>query len=341
MTWQDPYYLWLLIVIPLLIAGVWWYRRRSRKQREGYFKQRLFEKLWHNFWPLGSRLKRACLYAGLALLIVGLAGPKVGTQVKQVKRKGVDLLIALDLSASMNAEDVKPSRLKKAKHEINRLVNRINGHRIGLIVFTGSAYLQSPMTLDYSAFRLFLNIAKTNQMPNSATNFKAAMQMASKSFKDLSSGGDKDSNKASKVLLIISDGGNHGEPYSKALKKLDKQGILVYTIGIGTTAGGTIPVYNQSGNLTGYKRNKEGNIVTTKLHPKVLENIAQKGNGKYYAIQSGQGGIDAFLARLDKLQEGVFSSKKYAEYKNQYQWLAGIGLAFLAISLVVPVYKSS
>jgi Ca-activated chloride channel family protein len=274
-------------------------------------------------------------------LIVGLAGPKVGTQVKQVKRKGVDLLIALDLSGSMNAEDVKPSRLKKAKHEITRLVHRIKGHRIGLIVFTGSAYLQSPMTLDYSAFQLFLNIAKTSQMPNSATNFKAAMETASKSFKDLSSGDNENSSKASKVLLIISDGGNHGQPYSKELAALRKQGVSIYTIGIGTTAGGTIPVYDQSGTLTGHKRDKEGDIVNTKLHPKVLQNIARKGDGKYYSIQSGQGGIDAFLARLDKLQEGVFSSKKYAEYKNQYQWLAGIGLAFLAISLVVPVYKSS
>ncbi|HYW34522.1 MAG TPA: VWA domain-containing protein [Balneolaceae bacterium] len=337
MKWQNPLYLWFLVAIPLLIAGIWWYQKRLHADRQKYFEEPLFKNLWQDFWEWGSRLKMISLYIGLAFLVVALAGPKIGTRVKHIKRKGVNLMVALDLSASMNARDVKPSRLKKAKYEIKRMIHRLHGDRIGLVVFTGAAYLQSPMTLDYSAFRLYLNIAKTNQMPNSGTNFSAAMETAAKAFKDLSE--SNKNQKASKVLLIISDGGNHGQSYSDALSALKKQHVSVYTLGIGTDAGSTIPIYSKSGKFEGYKHDDKGNVVTTKLHSGVLKNIAQKGNGKYYEIQSGGEGINAFLARLSKLQKGVFASKKMADYKNQYQWLAGIGLGFLLISMLLTEYK--
>lgn len=341
MIWQNPLYLVLLLLIPLLIGGVWWYRKRLKNKRERYFDDSLLERLHRGFWSFGNRLKSISLYVGLAFLIVGLAGPKVGTEVKEVKRQGVDLLIALDLSASMNAEDVKPSRLEKAKYEISRLIDRLDGDRVGLIIFTGDAYLQSPMTLDYSALRLFLDIAETDQMPNSATDFSAALNAAGKAF-DSAEQQTNENTRASKVMLIISDGEHHGESFSEALQRVREQNISVYTLGIGTRSGGTIPIYNeQSGSLLGYKRNDEGQVVTTTLEPDVLQNIAQQGNGEYYEIQGGSDGIDAFLARLDDLQQGEFASQEYADFKNQYQWLAGIGLLFVVVSLVVPGYKGT
>jgi Ca-activated chloride channel family protein len=178
-------------------------------------------------------------------------------------------------------------------------------------------------------------------MPNSATDFSAAMQTALKAF---SSKADDDANAnsnsgASNVMLIISDGENHGEGYGEALASLSKQNISLYTLGIGSRRGGTIPVYNESGALTGYKGDETGKTITTKLEPEVLRDIAQQGDGEYYAIRAGNDGIDAFLARLDDLQQGEFASQEYADYKNQYQWLAGIGLGFLLISLVLPEYK--
>jgi len=339
MIWQDPFYLWLIILIPGLVAGLWWYNKYLTKKRDQYFDTSMFETLRRGFWELGSRLKLISILAGLFFLIVGLAGPKVGTEVKEVKRQGVDLLVALDLSASMNAEDVKPSRLEKAKYEISRLVERLNGDRVGLIIFTGDAYLQAPMTLDYSALRLFLNIAETNQMPNSATDFSAAMQTGAKAFE--SPNDDDNSSRASKVMLIISDGENHGDSYSQALSALTKKNISVYTLGIGSRNGGTIPLYNDSGTLTGYKRNENGEVVTTTLQADILQDIASEGDGDYYEIERGNDGIDAFLARLDDLQQGEFSSQEYADFKNQYQWLVGIGLGFVVISLVVPGYKLS
>jgi Ca-activated chloride channel family protein len=337
MIWQEPLFLLLLTVIPLLTGGLWWYNRKRRQRREQFFSDDLFGKLRQGFWSLGDRIKSVSLYIGLAFLVIALAGPKVGTEVKEVKRQGVDLLIALDLSASMNAEDVKPSRLEKAKYEISRLVDRLKGDRVGLIIFTGDAYLQAPMTLDYSALRLFLNIAGTDQMPNSATDFSAALEAAGKAF---DSAEKQNSNtKAAKVMLIISDGENHGESYEEALQEIREQNISVYTLGIGTRNGGTIPLYNEQSNLLGYKRNEEGNVITTTLEPDVLQDIAQQGNGEYYEIQAGNDGIDAFLARLDDLQQGEFASQEYADFKNQYQWLAGIGLVFLMISLGFSEYK--
>lgn len=337
MIWQDSIYLWFLLIIPLLLAANWWYNKKLEEERKSFFGSELFERLRSGFWPMGKRIKSISLYVGIALLIIAAAGPKIGTEVREVKRQGVDLLIALDLSASMNAEDVKPSRLEKAKYEISRLIDRLEGDRVGLIVFTGEAYLQSPMTLDYSALRLFLNIAETDQMPSSSTDFSAAMELASEAFKSKEEEGQN--SEAAKVLMIISDGENHGESYDEALEQLQEQNVSIYTLGIGTESGTTIPLYDDSGSLMGYKRNDQGQVVTTSLQSDVLRSIAEAGGGQYYEIRSGGMGIDSFLGRLDELQQGEFASQEYADFKNQYQWLAGIGLLFLLIGMVFPEFK--
>ncbi|MDZ7692713.1 MAG: VWA domain-containing protein [Balneolaceae bacterium] len=338
MIWQDAYLLWLLLLVPALAGGLWWYVRRLQERRKQFFSDELFQNLRSGFWRVGDRLKVVTMLVGLSFLVLAVAGPKIGTEVREVKRQGVDLLIGLDLSDSMNAEDVKPSRLEKAKYEITRLIERLQGDRVGLIVFTGDAYLQSPMTLDYSALRLFLNIAETDQMPSSSTDFSAPMEVGQRAFNSLEE--DQNSSNAAKVMLLISDGENHGESYSEALNALIQNNISVYTLGIGTRSGATIPQYNQdTGTLTGYKRNNEGQVVTTRLQPDVLREIAQQGNGEYYEIQSGSDGIDSFLGRLDELEQGEFASQEYADFKNQYQLLAGIALGFIFISIVLPRYR--
>lgn len=336
MIWQNGAYLWFLMLIPLLIAASWWYNNKLSRKLVSLFGNDLLEHLRTGFWPIGKRIKNIAVYIGITFLIVGAAGPKLGSEVREVKRQGVDLLIALDLSASMNAEDVRPSRLEKAKYEISRLVERLDGDRVGLVVFTGEAYLQAPMTLDYSALRLFLNVSETKQMPSSATNFSSAMETASEAFSSITK--DKNDN-AAKVMLIISDGENHGQSYSSALDGLGEQNVSVYTLGIGTRSGGAIPTYDENGSVVGYKRDKAGKVVTSKLKPEVLRSIADDGNGKYYEIRSGGSGIDAFLGRLDELQQGEFASQEYADYKNQFQWLVGIGLIFVVTGMIFPEFK--
>jgi len=339
MIWENTGYLWFLISIPLLVAGVWFIYRRINKKREQYFKDSLFKDLYKTYWPLGSRMKNIALYIGIGFLTVALAGPKIGTQVKKVKQKGVDMIIALDLSASMNCEDVSPSRLEKAKYEIDRLLNRLQGNRVGLIVFTGAAYVQSPLTSDFSALRMFLNVANTDQMPNSTTNFRAAMVAAKKAFDDVEK--NSKANNAAKVLVIISDGENQGYDYHSALKNLQKEHIDIYTIGVGTQKGGAIPIHNKAGQLQGYVRNKNGRVVTTHLEEKTLKQIAREGNGDYYSINEGSDNINGFIHQIGKLQKGDFGEQEYADYKNQYQWLALIGLGFMVLSIALPKFRNN
>lgn len=326
--------MWLLLIIPLLLAASWWYNKQLDEKRKSFFGSELFEKLRSGFWPLGKRIQMICIYAGIALLIIAAAGPKIGTEVREVKRQGVDLLIAMDLSASMNAEDVNPSRLEKAKYEVLRLVERLNGDRIGLVVFTGEAYLQTPMTVDYSALRMFLNIAETEQMPSSSTDFSAAMETAADAFESE----DENNTNAAKVLMIISDGENHGDSYDDALEQLREQNVAVYTLGIGTESGARIPLYDESGSLIGYKRDDQGQVINTRLESDVLRSIADQGEGEYYEIRTGGSGIDEFLGRLDELQQGEFASQEYADFKNQYQWLAGVGLLFVLLGMIFPEF---
>ena len=333
MIWENTAYLWLLLLIPSGIILLWWKSKQVKAIQGKYFSQELFESLRTGYWRFGNRLRTISMLTGLFFLIVAFAGPKIGTEVREIKRQGVDMLVALDLSASMNAEDVRPSRLEKAKFEINRLIERLQGDRVGLIVFTGEAYLQSPMTLDYSALRLFLDIADTNQMPSSATDFNSALQTSLQAFEAL----EDNETEAAKVLLIVSDGEDHGQSYDESLQELVDENILVYTLGIGTTDGGTIPIYEEgSDRLIGYKRDNNGQVVTTRLQSQTLRNIANQGNGDYYSIERGNDGIDAFLARVDDLEQGEFASQEYADYKNQYQWMGVLALLFIVVSLVIP-----
>ncbi|MFP8489147.1 VWA domain-containing protein [Gracilimonas sp. Q87] len=337
MIWENALNLWWLLIIPLGIALLWWKSARIKNLQKRYFSDELFNSLREGFWPLGERLKNISMFAGIFFLIIALAGPKIGTEVREIKRQGIDMLVALDLSASMNAEDVRPSRLEKAKFEINRIIERLRGDRVGLIVFTGESYLQSPMTMDYSALRLFLDIADTEQMPSSATAFKPALETALEAFQSLEENGAD----ASKVLLIISDGEDHGQSYEEALRSLTNENILVYTVGIGTADGTTIPLYEEgTGDLIGYKRDNQGQVVTTKLQSQILRNIAQKGNGEYYSIERGNDGIDAFLARMDELEKGEFASQEYADYKNQYQWMGAMAFLLLLTSMLMPSSRS-
>ncbi len=336
MIWESPLYLWLLFIIPILIGLIWFKNKSIRKAQKKYFEEGLFNSLRKGYWSTGATIRTVLFIIGFGFVLTSLAGPKVGTEVREVKRRGIDMLIALDLSASMNAEDVRPSRLEKAKFEINRLIERLKGDRVGLIVFTGEAYLQSPMTLDYSALRLFLDIVDTDQMPSSATDFKAAMETAKSAFESL----EENTTEAAQVLLIISDGEDHGQSYEDALNELISSSISVYTLGIGTSEGTTIPLYEpQTGQLIGYKRDREGKVVTTSLQRDILRQIASKGNGNYYEIERGNDGIDAFLARVDELEKGEFSSQEYADFKNQYQWMGALGLLCFVCSVMIPGHK--
>lgn len=337
MVWENSMYLWLMLLLPVVYGVYWWFRKVQVEKRSKLFDKRLLGALRLNYWKTGDKIRLFCVLSAALFFVIALAGPKIGTEVREIQRRGVNMLIALDLSRSMNAEDVAPSRLEKAKFEINRLINRLQGDRIGLIVFTGEAFIQSPLTTDYSAIRLFLDIANTDQMPTGTTDFRSVINKANEAFSSM----DDQNTEAANVLLFISDGENQGADYDSVLEELIAQNVTVFSIGVGTESGGPIPRYSPDNRnqVMGYFRDSQGSVVTTKLEPQVLREIANTGGGDFYAIRSGNDTLEPFFSRLDELERGEFSSQEFADYKNQYQLLAIIGLCFLVVSLIFPDHK--
>ncbi len=334
MIWENSSYLWLLLLLPIIYAGYSWYRDRNLKKRAALFDDRLVDRLLKNHWKTGDKVRFFSLLVAALFFIVALAGPKLGTEVREIQRRGLNLLVALDLSRSMNAEDVNPSRLAKAKIEINRLVNRLQGDRVGLVVFTDEAFIQVPFTTDYSAFRMLLNIANTEQMPSSGTNFQSAMVKAIESFESIEVQGG-----AANVLLFVADGENHGPSYDTALSRLIERGVIIFSVGIGTSEGGPIPVRSRNEFQSVYHRDQNGEIVITSLGSETMRTIASRAGGEYYEIQSGRDNIEPFFSKLEELERGEFSAQEFADYKNQYQILLIAGMFFFVLALFFPDNK--
>jgi Ca-activated chloride channel homolog len=339
MIWENPAYLWLLLLIPILIAASVYMRQRIRKLRQAYFSENLFTGLHSNRWDAGARAKSILLYSGMALLILALAGPKIGTEVREIKRQGIDLMIALDVSRSMLADDVRPNRLEKAKFEIRRMIDQLQGDRVGLIIFTGHAFLQSPLTTDYSAFLMYLDLADTGQMPSGTTSFSEAIGEATVVFQ--AEREREQGSNAARVLLVMSDGEDHGPDFTQALNQLAALDVLIYTVGIGTRQGAMIPsIDERTGRQIGFHRDREGNIVTSQLEPNTLQQIARAGNGRYYEIQRGSDRLDGFLSQLSDLERRDFATEQFSDYKNQYQLLGLAGLVLLVIAVALPRHRA-
>ena len=282
----------------------------------GYDKRRV---VWKNIFFILAYI----------FLVIALADPQIGTKLEQVKRKGVDIIIALDVSNSMKAEDIKPNRLEKAKHEIAQFIDLLKGDRIGLIAFAGMAHLVCPLTLDYGAAKLFLQMMDTDLIPVQGTAIGDAIKVARKAFVQ--------KERKHKVLILITDGEDHeGDPVKEA-KEAAKEGIVIYTIGIGSPQGVPIPVYDQNGNEVGFMKDRNGNVVTTKLDMTTLQKIAFVTNGKYYMATSGQSELKKIYDEINKMEKKELSARKFSQYEDRYQIFALIGFIFILLEFFLPV----
>lgn len=333
MIWENSEYLWFLLLLPILGGIHFWYRAYSLKRRAALFDDRLTSVLVNNYWRVGDKVRFITFLTAVFLFIIALSGPKIGVEVREIERRGLNLMIALDLSRSMNAQDVVPSRLQKTKFEINRLINQLQGDRVGLIVFTDEAFVQVPFTTDYSAFRMLLGTTNTDQMPRSGTNFQSALRLAAESFESIEA-----QSEAADVLIFIADGENHGPDFQAELNHLISRGVVIFAVGVGTAEGAPIPMYGEDGSVTGYHRDRAGNVVTTRLASETMRRISSDGRGEYYEIRSGSDTIESFFSRLNELERGEFSTQEFADYKNQYQILLISGFLFFVISLFFPDY---
>lgn len=288
-------------------------------------------------------LKFILLLFALGLIILGLANPQIGSKMEEVKREGVDLMIALDVSNSMLAEDIKPNRLERSKQAISKLIDRLHNDRIGLIVFGGEAYVQLPITTDYSAAKMFLSTISTDIVPTQGTAIGEAIKLSIKSFSsDYNNTEEQNSQQnvqKNKAIIIITDGENHEDDAIGEAKNAAEKGIIVHTIGMGLVKGAPIPAYYR-GRQTGFRKDRDGNTIITKLNEAMLQQVASSGNGVYIRANNVQTGLDALFTELNKMEKVKFGSKIFTDYEDRFQYPIALALFLLILELIIAERKS-
>lgn len=286
--------------------------------------------------PMYSRIKsiaRSGIWIfAVACLLVAAADPQVGTKLETVKETGIDIYILLDVSLSMQAQDIQPSRLGKAKLEISNLIQQLHGDRIGLIVFAGEPFVQFPLTTDYSAADLFLNAASTSSVPEQGTAIAAAIKLAVKSF-------DYRTN-TEKVMVIFTDGEDHQGDIKGAIDDAKKHDIKIFTIGLGSTQGAPIPIYNDQGQQIGFKKDDKGNIVLTKQDPATLEEIASETGGKYFHGTNGRDELGIIYNDLSKIKKTEFGEKRVTDYEDRFYYFLAPAILLLLVEFFMSERKS-
>lgn len=325
-------FLYALLFIPLLIILYWYLQKNYDKLLQKYAHTKLHDILF----PLRSKAKYHLKFGiytfSLMLILIALANPQIGTKIEEVKQIGIDVYILLDVSKSMLAEDIKPSRLEKAKYEISKLIQRLKGDRIGLIVFAGQAYIQIPLTSDYSAANLFLNAVDVNSVPQPGTAIGPAIELALKSFKY------DDGTK--KAIVIITDGEDHQGDIDAAIDEANSKSVAIYAIGFGSPAGVPIPIYNDAGVQIGYKKDNQGNIVITKLNEEILKKITEKANGKYYRGTNTEDELEAIYNDLAKIEQSEYGAKRITEYEDRFYYFLLPAILLLTAEFFISSKKS-
>jgi len=327
LRYEHIEFLNLLFGLPLLIIAIFFYQRWKIKALLKFGDQKLVSDLMHSFSKTRAQIKNIIIVLIFSLLIIGLANPQVGTKMEEVKREGVDLMIAIDLSNSMMAEDIKPNRLERAKQAISRLIDKLEGDRIGLIVFAGEAYVQLPITTDYSAAKLFLSTVSTNIVPTQGTEIAKAIDLSVQSF-DME-------NAQNKAIIIITDGENHDEKAIESAENANELGIFVHTLGMGLSKGGPIPIYNKYGNSTGYRKDRDGNTIVSKLNESLLQQIASAGKGTYVRANNSKAGLSTLFAEINKMEKKEIGTMVFTEYKDRFQFFIGLALFILFLDLIL------
>ena len=326
----HPEYFWALWLIPVLTVFFIFSRIQRARALRKFGDREIMAYLMPNASGVRPTLKFIILMLALGAFILGAARPQFGSKLKTVKREGVEIIIALDVSNSMMAEDIQPNRLERAKRAIDRLISRLKDDKIGLIVFAGDAYTQLPITSDYNSAQLFLSTINTSIVPVQGTAIGAAIDLATRSFTQ--------NEESSKAIIIITDGENHEDDAVGAATEAAKQGIIVHTIGMGLPQGAPIPV--NAGGQTDYRRDREGKVVITKLDEVMLEKISAAGNGIYLRASTANVGLDDLLDEINEMDKTEMESRVFAEYEDQFQYFFAAGLILLLLEFLIMERKN-
>jgi Ca-activated chloride channel family protein len=322
----HPQYLLLLLLIPFFFLGLalWMGARKRRLRKLG--DEALVTELMPS-WSKSKRWVRSVLYSlAFFFFVIGLSRPQIGAKLKEYKVKGAEIMVVLDVSNSMLAQDYSPNRLERAKLAISRITDKLQGDRIGLIIFAGSSFVQLPITSDYVSAKMFLSNISTESIPIQGTAIGDAINTAIRSFSAQSEN--------SRAIIVITDGENHEDDAVAAASQAAEAGIKVYTIGVGSPDGQPIPMDG------GLLRDKEGNIVVTRLDEDTLKEIAQAGGGAYVRAGNDEFGLTPIISDIKKLQEEEYSSVVFEEYDEQFMYFLAIALVLFVLEMLIGERKS-
>jgi len=320
---EEPIYFYLFAIIPVIIVifllvSLWKKRTQNKFASSG-----LLSKLAPNISVFKSILKLSFFLIGISFLILALVNPKIGTKLKTVKREGVDVVFALDVSKSMLAEDIAPNRLEKSKQIISKIIDKLGSDRVGIIIYAGNAYPLLPITTDHGAAKMFLQSANPDLVSSQGTAINDALDLAKTFYNN--------DDQTNRFLIIISDGEDHQEETKQIAQNISNDGIKVYTIGVGTEKGAPIPM-KINGSLIGYKKYK-GETVLTKRNPILLKGVADAASGVYIDGNLTDKPVKAIEDIIGNAQKTAFETKQFSDYKDQFQWFLGIGILFLLIDV--------
>ncbi|MEG2478737.1 MAG: VWA domain-containing protein [Mucinivorans sp.] len=322
----EPLYLYLLAIIPLIIVVFIYFRRAQRRRLARFGEPHVIAGLMPEASPRRVRNKLILLLVAFTLMIGALAQPQFGSKLEQVKREGVEIMLVVDVSNSMLAEDFAPNRLERTKNAVNRLIEKLSKDRVGMVVFAGDAFVQLPITSDYISAKSFVSGLSTNMVPRQGTSLSKAIELATRSFSEQST--------RSRAMIIVTDGESHEDEPLTAAQAAKDQGVVIYTVGIGTPQGAPI---SMGGEML---KDKEGNIVVSKLEEQTLQQIAVLTGGAYVRATDQSVGLDEILSEIDKMQKQEFSSMVFAEYNDQFHYLLMIALVVILAEFLMIERKN-
>jgi len=329
---EEKIWFWTLLIIPVIVVFFLLLLLWKKQTQKKFADKALLKRLSPNQSVFKLVLKIIVLSLAFASLAIALVNPKIGTKLETVKREGVDIVFAIDVSKSMLAEDIKPNRLEKSKQLVSQIINNLGSDRVGIIAYAGKAFPQLPITTDYSAAKLFLQNMNTDMLSSQGTAINEAILLA-KTYYD-------DDEQTNRVLVIISDGEDHSEAAVQVAEQASQEGIKIFTIGVGEAKGGPIPL-KRNGIVTGYKKDSQGETVITRLDETTLKNIAAQANGQYIQGRTTDKVVNQMKDILNKMDKTEFEAKQIADFKDQFQWFLGLAILLFFIDIFLLERKTA
>jgi len=325
MIFKDTFYFWLFFIVPLLLLIIIIGVRRRRSFMKLLGEEQVIKKITRNISSTKRFWKNFLLIVALTFLILAVARPQMGVEKVHIKRKGVDILVLLDTSLSMAAQDLKPDRLTRAKMWIGTLIDNLISDRIGIIAFAGKPFLQCPLTTDYSACRMLLDILTVGTIPVQGTNIAGALNLAIKSFPEKKG--------FFKVIILVTDGEDHEGNVIETAEKAEKEGIKIIAVGMGSETGEPLPVKDETGNISGYKKDREGKLVMSRLNRATLESITRKTGGAFFSATPGSFEMSRVIGILNKMEKEEFGEEWLERYEERFEYPLIFSILLLCLEL--------